>query len=520
MVLRRVSASEESPIHAVDRSSSPLSGAIRRATNRLAVVALLLTAAACSSDDSGADTGGSNGKGQSATVDRDSTSVEPTWSLDLHPVTQPVVKDGVALVLTRAPGRSLKLVAADVSTGKRLWSRDWSPGGIPPGYSVEPVALRSASGKAVTVFSQPPRELAATSEDMWRLPLVVVDLATGKELHRTKPLELLTPPEECADHKDACFDLLGSKGGLRLDLDTGQLKPDPAGTPAGARNIGDAGLFSTSDRPGEKIGVARDGKTLWSRPIAEVMGPTVSSDNGWQFAYDEKADRYVGWMRAAPPPEAEEKGKASKVFTQDIGLLRLVAFDGTDGKVAWSRKGAKHTCLGIDTETPRVRCVLKGALVYSDKGEVTKVRGGAATVEGFDAETGKTTWSLPVAADAVADLITDRDQKVADGATALVQANQGPRVVDLATGETAEPTDDEVFVCASQNTSFDYAMPYFSDGEPITRRYGGQLLRPCSTDGTAAPAYTVASLTDAGEAAGKGRKVLASSDGLLGFEVP
>ena len=480
-------------------------------------MALLLAATACSSGDPESDK--SDGD-KSAGVDRDSTSVEPSWRLDLDPLTQPVVKDGVALVVARAPRRSLQVVAADVATGKRLWSRPWSPGGIPPGYSVAPVALRSARDKAVTVFSVPPRDLGATSEKMWHLPLLVVDLATGKELHRTKPVGLLTPPEECADKTDACFDLLGSEGGVRLDLDTGKLEPDPEGTPAGARNIGDAGLFSTSDRPGEKIGVARDGKTLWSRPIAEVMGATVSSDTGWTFAHDDQADRYVGWMQAAIPGAAFERAKSGRPFTHDIGVLRLVSFDGTDGTVAWSRKGAEHTCLGIDTEVPKVRCVFKGVVTYSTAGEITKIRRGSATVEGFDAETGKTAWSLPVAAKAVLDLVNDRDQKVARGATALVETEKGPRVLDLATGETAVAADEEVFVCASKNTSFEYAMPYFSDGDPITTRYGGPLLRPCTADGTDASSYTGAAVTDAGEAAGEGRKVLAGDDGLLGFEVP
>ena len=224
-------------------------------------------------------------------------------------------------------------------------------------------------------------------------------------------------------------------------------------------------------------------------------------------------------MRAAIPDEARKRAFTGRAFTSDIGVLRLVAFDGTDGRVAWSRKGAEHSCLGIDTDMPRVRCAFKGVVTYSAAADVTKVRGGAATVEGFDPETGKTTWSVSVAANAVADLIGDRDQRVARGATALVETEQGPRVVDLATGETSVPGDDEVFVCASESTSFVYAMPYFIDDQPVTQRHGGPLYQPCTADGADAPAYTAAALTDAGEPAAKGRAVLASSEGLLGFKV-
>ena len=485
-----------------------------------ATVALLLALSACSSGEPESKPGGRKSSDQPAGVERDTSVVEPAWRLDIDPVGQPEIEDGVAVVLATAAGRSLQLVAVDVATGKKLWSKPWSPGWLPNGYSVQPTTMHSKSGKAVTVFSVPPRNLRAVSEDMWRLPLVVVDLATGKELHRTDPVELLTPPVECADETDACFDLRDRKGGVRLDLDTGRLAPDPAGTPEGARGIDVGGLFATSVRPGEEIGVARQGKTLWSRPIGQVMGRTVSSDTGWSFAHDEEADRYVGWMRAALPAETRELAQAGAAFSYDIGVLRLVAFEGADGKVVWSRNGAEHTCLGIHTDKPRVRCVFTGVVTYSAKGELTEVQNGSAVLEGFDSETGKTTWSLPMANSAVGDLIDDRDQKVALGDTALVETGEGPRLVDLATGKTAAPADDEVFVCASANTVFQYAMSFFSNGDPVTRRYGGPLYRPCGADGADASAYTVAALTDSRDKPEDGRYVLSSREGLLGFESP
>ena len=490
-----------------------------RTTTGLAALALLTTLAACSSGDDEDRPDGKQRSDTSPAVERDTTDVEPAWRLQLDAIAQPEVADGVALVVTRTPGRSLTVVAADVETGEKLWSRPWSPGAIPPGYSMGPATFESASGRAVTVFSVPPRDLGARSLDMWRLPLVVVDLASGKELHRTKRVELLTPPVPCADEKDACLELRDHTGGLRLDLDTGRLAPDPTGTPDGARSIGEAGLFATSNRPGEALGVAREGKTLWTRPIEQVMGQGVSSDTGWSFSYDEDTDRYVGWMRKSLPPEAAESAQAGRKFSYDFGIYRLVAFDGSDGKVLWSRKGAEHSCLGITTDTPRVRCLIQGEVTYSSGGKLIRVEGGSATVEGFDPETGEARWSVPVARDAVPDLIDDREQKVALGDTGLVETEQGPRVVDLATGKTAEPADDEVFVCATENRTFEYAMPIFIDGDPITRRYGGQLLRPCTADGADAAAYTTAAVTDGGRDADNDRHVLASAEGLLGFDL-
>ena len=256
------------------------------------------------------------------------------------------------------------------------------------------------------------------------------------------------------------------------------------------------------------------------KPDRQGDGPDRVERHRLELVHDEKADRYVGWMRAALPPESQELAQAGEAFSYDLGVLRLAAFDGTDGTVAWSRRGAEHSCLGITDDSPRVRCVFKGEVTYSAEGKLTKLEGGSATIEGFDPETGKTTWSVPVAARAVADLVDDKDQKVALGDTGLVETDEGPRVVDLATGETAVPGDDEVFVCATENTIFKYAMPIFIDRRPITRRYGGPMLSACTADGTAAPAYTTASVTDGGRDAGDGRHVLASPKGLLGFEIP
>ena len=257
--------------------------------------------------------------------------------------------------------------------------------------------------------------------------------------------------------------------------------------------------------------MARDGKTLWSKPIGQVMGATVSSDTGWSFQHDEKADRYVGWMRAALPAESRELAQAGQGFSYDLDVLRLASINGTDGTVEWLRKGAEHSCLGMNTDAPTVRCVFEGVVTYSAEGELTDVKDGSAVVEGFDPETGKTTWTLPIAPDAVADAVDDRDQKVAGDKTILVETDDGPRVVDVATGKTAAPAADEVFACASENTIFRYATPFFSDNKPVTRRYGGPLLRPCTADGSNAPAYTVAAVKDGGQEAGEGRYVVAGT---------
>lgn len=492
----------------------------------LLALAVPLTLVGCSGGDPSEPSPSSPGAGETSSsgspgesVVRDDRPVDPTWEVELDVLGQPVVEDGVALVLAKAPGRAVQVVAVDAATGERLWSRPWSPGGVPTGYSLEPVVARSKTERAVTVFSVPPRDLSATSPDMWRLPLAVVDLRTGKEVARTDSVELLTPPSSCDDEVDVCFDTRSGRGGQRLDLDIGRVAPDPAGTPAGARGIGPDGLFATSDRPGEEIGVARDGRVLWSTPVGRLMGETVTSDTGWTIEHDEENDRYLGWMRAAIPPEQRERAQAGKAFSYDAGILRLVAFGGADGKVLWRRDGAEQSCLGMQTDTPVVRCVWRGTAVYDDEGALTDLRGGAGVVEGFDPETGETRWSLDIAAGAVQDVFDDRGQKVAGDDTVLVDTEEGPVVVDVATGATTPAGADAVFTCAGDTVIFDYATPFFNDGEPVTRRYGGPLFRPCGADGSERDDYTAAAVQDSAQDADEGRYVLAGETGLLGFDL-
>lgn len=488
---------------------------------------LLAALAGCSGDDpSGtepsSDPGSQDqtaGTETEAPVVRDDAVAEPAWTVELDVLGQPQVEDGVAVVLTRTPARGIEVVAVDAQTGERLWSRPWSPGDIPTGYGLEPLVARSAADRPVVVFSVPPRDLSAAADDAWIRPVAVVDLRSGEELARTAPLDLLTPLSRCADDVDVCFVERDGAGGQRLDLERGQVAADPAGTPAGARTIGADGLFATSDRPGEEIGVARDGKVLWSTPVEELMGETVSSDTGWTIEHDPEADRYVGWMRAAIPPDQRERAEAGKAFSYDAGILRLVAFSGPDGTVLWRRDGAEQSCLGLDTDTPTVRCVWTGTAAYDAEGTLTALRDGSGTVEGFDPRTGETTWSLEIAEDAVEDAFDDRDQKVAGDRTVLVDTDDGPLVVDVATGATAPADADDVFTCSSDTVIFDYAVPYVINGEPVSRRYAGHLFRPCGADGTDRDAYTVAAVRDSAQDAGEGVHVLAGEGTLSGFDL-
>ena len=127
--------------------------------------------------------------------------------------------------------------------------------------------------------------------------IVAVDPQTGKVAFRTSPADVSEPFSDCLDGEDACAN--GSVVGtidrtLRFDLDTGDLASDDGGVPEGARSLGDGGLYSTEDRPHERVGRVRDGRVEWEVPAAELFGDGFGSDGGWSFDFDEAAGIFSG----------------------------------------------------------------------------------------------------------------------------------------------------------------------------------------------------------------------------------
>lgn len=473
------------------------------------VVAVILaaTTASCSSEDD-----------ERSAVDRDQAPIEAAWTTKLDVLGQPASKDGVSLVLAHGKGKSIDAVAVDSKTGKQLWKQPWSPGAVVTGYQLIPRVFESRSGRAMAVFSVPPKNLKANSMDMWKLPITVRDLRTGEEIHRIDKTYQSTPLTACDDEVDACFDH-STKGGQRINLDQGTVGDDPNGAPGEGRSISSQGLYSSGDRPGEEIGVRRDGKTLWSTPIEDLMGKDVSTDTGWNVAHDEDADRYVAGM-VAFPKETLEKAQAGKDYTYDFGWDRLVAFDGKTGKKLWQKPGAEFDCLGIKYESPEVRCVRAGTVNYTQKNDKKQsINKPAVTVEGFDPKTGETRWSMEVATKSAQSVIFGETNVVAGGDVVLIPSRQGPQVVDMESGEKAKAAAADVFTCESEPESFDYGMNFYINEKPITERRGTGLYKPCTANGKDAKTFTAPAIRDTDSDADNNFHVIATKDGLSGFKI-
>jgi len=496
------------------------------------MVALLLVLTAC--------TGGGNSEPttQDATpkasetpesLKRDTSPAEPAWTVDLDVIGQPAVVGTVAVVISRESGKRLAINGIDTATGTKTWSHPFSPNDVVPGISLIPRTTRTAAGEERVVFFLAPDKPGTDERDLYT-PIVSVDPVTGDIDQRSEPIQATEAASACDDGTDVCVN--GAEVGadaysnLRLDLEKGTLREGEDGAPKDARLIGSAGLFSTNDRPGEKLGVRRDGKTLWSTSLDTVFGKGFTSDNGWAFAHETGPDRYTGSVGA--PNDTVTVGDDDETpFVYELSKQKLISFSGKDGTVAWSRDGADPCFKPTDFDDEQaveviehpVRCLVSGTLSVVDN--VTTTEGVTMTLEGYDPTTGETVWSHRVA-DAAATAYYDETPRVLirDGATVVTTLDDGPSLVDTATGRTA-PVGDATFLCQTGTVDFDYVTPWTLDGKKVFGRHGTGLLSSCGADGSpVAGGPTVAAVRDGGIAVDDSTYVLSSDDGVVGYRIP
>lgn len=450
----------------------------------------------------------------------DTTEATPTWVLDADVIGQPTVQDDVAVVLARAPAGRLDVLAVDALTGEKLWDRPWSPGAVDTGYGMEATVVTLPDGDGRVVLSEP--EVGSAEEiERWTESLVGVDLRTGVERFRTAPVFLVTPLQACADEAGVCFELAERDGGAqRLDPMTGALGPDPGSPPEGARAIGPDGLYATHDRPGERIGVQRDGATLWEADIETVVGPGASTDNGWSFRHDDAEDVFIGSVGQWSDPRLDAKALAGEPFVAPVKSSRLVGIDGATGAQMWTRDDATQDCLNVSAVqdvTPALRCVITGEVAHN--GDTAAHEKLAVTVEGFDPMTGATLWSVELSDAGVETVMARTSTVVSDGRSVLLDAVDGHVLVDVASGVVSPLEGDEVFACAGDRVEVDYAVPSFLTIDPETTRYGGTLVTPCTADGSPAEPMTVSTVRDGGVPAGEDHYVVAVEGALHGYAI-
>jgi hypothetical protein len=470
-------------------------------------------------------------------VGRDTTVVKPTWRLkDLEPIGQPVVVDGgddirVAVVIAKDTARRLQIVGVDTADGKQLWSHRFSPNQALAGYPVSPSTSETEDGQERVVFFLADKEPLSDDADDLMTPVVSVDPVTGDIEARSKPVMATQLPDPCEDGTDVCLNGNLNSGettfNLRFDIDDGGgIEVVDEGSPKNARLIGDGGLFATRDRPREELGVQRERKVLWKKPLEDIAGDGYSTDGGWAFIRESDPDRYTGYVG-----ESRDEGSISQVSlvsekrVVDLARSVMMSFTGSDGDVLWVRKGVEMCygrAYGDDEQTVPVeehpfRCKVSGKVTYEGGKTEPEIDGLSSSVEGYRPTSGKTTWShrLSTAA-ARANLRPTHGVVNRTDGRIVVDLREGWAIVDVATGKLA-PASGPTFMCQGEPEWFPYAQP---SGSGSFEHYGAGLLYACTPDGEETDdGITVAALTEGAVKATDTSYVLASEDGLVGYRI-
>ena len=236
-------------------------------------------------------------------------------------------------------------------------------------------------------------------------PLVAVAPRSGEVQFETDAVWIYEPLHACLDLEDICArGQVGSASevALRFDLDDGTLEQDSDSIPSGARELGDGGLYGTIDRPGERIGRVVDGKTLWEVPAAELFGRGYGSDGGWGFVWDQEAEVYVGTVGLPFTPTERRTylaGEPVRFRAEDTS--EMLVFDANTGQRLWRDEGTDTMCLMAvsgkeDSFGPPVRCRMSGFVTTTLGSNEKTYDHLKVAVEGYQPETGETTWSVPV----------------------------------------------------------------------------------------------------------------------------
>jgi hypothetical protein len=376
--------------------------------------------------------------------------------LTITPVTQPVLADGVA-VLMATEHRALWLVGVDPARGNELWRQPASTAFVPSGYGVQ-LRVVQRSGHDLVAYYAPDDKFDGAAR------LVVAEPTTGKAAWRSEPESFVGAIDTCWNTQDLCID-----NGLvkQLRLTSWHFADVPTYQPKQASTLGDAGLYWTG---GGRFGVYRNGHSLWEKPLDEFFANPETA-YGWDLELID--GRYVGWVASDP--------YADHADSDDLSRRRDVGIDAATGRLIWKKQGSRMGCYGLvgayrsrDDDRPDepIRCTSMGKLVTRND-EIVGMKGGL-DVEGFDPATGKATWSFPLGNDVV---FARGKRRVAcgDGGGMLLGHGASRRVVDPVTGARSVPRAGEVFLCTEPAK--------FREGDDADTRQGDTMLRVCDVNG-------------------------------------
>lgn len=382
-----------------------------------------------------------------------SDTAEPLWELSVRTNEQPHLADGVVVasigVADAAGGTSV--VAWEASSGNELWRADGTG------------AFLFAEGEKSKVVFQVPGSV------------VLADLRTGQELHVDVP-DGMTAAEvfRCGD-AHLCLSAFQGLEQYRFQLNETSMTWLAA--PEGDLRLGDDLVMSG---PGTGLSVRFLGDAAqvgWTQSFDDMFGP----HSGWERAYG------FNWWKWMPDREV-----LLGVGSLDTGEFVSGGFTH-DGSALWNLDG--RPCDEIWSSQPV-------QVICQDAGS-DPLRSWMAV----DVRTGEHKWRFPEGESGVE--VSDdgpRLAKIRDDRYFLVWSNDGPYLVEIATGD-AEKLEG-TFLCSVHRVLDDGAFLAYSD-----------LLQICDGDtNPVAALWPTRWIQLAGASDGGGYYAIATADRIVVFQ--
>lgn len=386
-------------------------------------------------------------------------------------------------------GKRLYLYGLRTDDGRVLWRHAASTSATTQGVDVGVTTI----GGLVTYFGP----LAGTRDAAARLVAAVP--ATGRVVASSVRMEWASTPHPCERAPNVpCATAYTPQAHAdveyRLNLRNGSIDIVP-GDLDGYREVGDE-LVDPLSRAPEYVERRAAGRTVWTRRLSELFGPGTTTDSGWQF--NKYGTVYTGTVYAGIDAYTFHRTERIDLARQPV----TAGFRAADGALLWRRPGTSVDCAGtLSTGASRpvpVRCRYTGTITLhyppvGTRGTVTSTTSGlAVTIEGFDPQTGRTTWSRPMGA--TKSLFSSaRDTELRTDTDVLI----GTRVLELRTGRFVTATRGDTFWCRRQREFAE--SPATIGGKRHLEVHLGTVAEPCDVDGrtTAAPPTSVpSSLSD------------------------